>query len=143
MKRKATDHEQDYLDKAAYSYDRALKCGELGLGLESLTNLGSTFESLLKVGSPKSRRLNDLLKKFERNPLLESAEIIDHLGAACVTCYGERVGMLRNSVHPDRLAEIKPDDLRDTDLLIHVMITNLHRLSNREVQNVSGDRHWG
>ena len=116
--RPATETEQRYLDKAAYYVDRAVRCAICELWPESLNNFGSALESLLRVRFGSGGVLNDLIKKFDADDFFNSIAIHDGTSQECITCYADRVRILRNAVHPDCWKEATEQDVKDSRLLV-------------------------
>lgn len=116
--RPATKSEQEYLDKAAYYVDRAVRCSVCELWPESLNNFGSALESLLRIRFGSGGYLNDLIKKFDADESFSSIIIHDGANVECTTCYADRVRILRNAVHPDCWKEATEKDVTDSRLLV-------------------------
>jgi hypothetical protein len=116
--RSATESEQKYLDRAAYYADRALRCAACDLWPESLNNFGSTLESLLRIRFGSGGHLNGLIKKFDSDEFFNSITIHDGADQECVTCYADRVRILRNAVHPDCWKEATQKDVNNSRVLV-------------------------
>jgi hypothetical protein len=96
----ATASQQDYADKAAYYAGRAMLCYKHELWPEAANHFGSAMESLLRIRFGSRGRLDDLVKKFDKDDFFNSIIIHDDADQRCVTCYADRARILRNSVHP-------------------------------------------
>jgi hypothetical protein len=114
----ATESQQEYLDKAAYYADRAVRCCVCELWPEALNNFGSALESLLRIRFGPGGVLNDLVAKFDKDYFFNSVILHDGVSQQCATCYADRVRILRNSVHPDCLMVATEKDVDDARILV-------------------------
>lgn len=122
----ATESQQKYADKAAYYVGRAARCYGHELWPEAANHFGSALESLLRVRYGSGGRLDDLVKKFDRDDLFNGIVLHDGSTKKCVTCYADRARILRNSVHPDCWIEATKADVDNSGMLVliiyHVLV---------------------
>jgi hypothetical protein len=127
----ATERQQKYLDKAEYYVGRAALCYSFGLWPETANHLGSAMESLLRIRFGKSGKLNDLVGKFDTDPLFNNMHMIEGGNPQCTTCFVDRARILRNSVHPDCWVEATKKEVDDTSMLVLLIYHTLIKCASK------------
>jgi len=129
--RPATEDEQKYLDMAELYTGKAAQCYSLSLWSEAANHFGSAMESLLRVRYGKSGKLNDLVKKFDEDPLFNNMIMHDGTSPQCTTCFADRARILRNSVHPECWVQATQKDVDDTSMLVLLIYHTLVKCSTK------------
>jgi hypothetical protein len=129
--RPATSSEQKYLDMAALYVDKATECYALNLWSEAANHFGSAMESLLRIRYGKPGKLNDLVKKFDADPLFNNMIMHDGNSPQCATCFADRARILRNSVHPECWVQATKKDVDDTSILVLLIYHTLVKCSSK------------
>jgi len=95
-----------------------MQCYACELWPEALNNFGSALESLLRVRFGSGGVLKSLINKFDTDAFFNSIKLHTETGPQCMTCYADRVRILRNSVHPDCWKKAIKEDVDNSKILV-------------------------